>query len=235
MSNELQELQRKFLLPLKLQHFAGGDDGGDTGDDVDDAEDNDDDDSEDEDDGDDNDDEDDDEDDDDTKKKKGKKSNKKAKTYTQDEVDRIIKNRLAREKKKVEKVKAKETTSKKETKEKDDDKTNESNEKLLKQMEKMQQKMVQSEVKSALVTAGIDPAKVGKAMKLIDLDMVLDEDDEIDEKLLKREIKDLVKEFPNLKKANISGGFKFGSDGNPKADSKLNTELDAIFGNDKKK
>jgi len=232
MNTELQELGTKFILPLKLQYFA---EAGSTGDDTSSTEEDDSDDEEDDDTDEDDDKEDDSEDDDDTKKKdkKDKKDDKKTKTYTQNEVDRIIKNRLARELKKQAKAKDKDTKTTKVAKDTkvetkgDDGATN----KLLEQMAKIQEKLVQSEIKSALVTSGIDPDKVGKAMKLIDMDNILDENDEPDMKLLRREVKEIIKEFPNLKKATSSGGFKVGSGDGGKVDTKVNSELSSIFGN----
>lgn len=222
----MNEINKNFMLPLQLQLFAGeGEDGADKGDDkgADDADDkeDDDDDSEDE-------DEDIEEDEED-----GKKSSKKSqKMYSQKEVDRMMAKRLARQSRQMEKSK---NSSTKLDKNKPNDKEDERAKKEKDFEEKLSNltiKIARTEIKSTMLDMGIDTAKIAKAMKLVDIEDVLD-DGEVDTKALKREVKALIKDFPDLVK-KAENGFKFGVDGKKDDPKKIDDELNSIFGNNKK-
>lgn len=151
-----------------------------------------------------------------------KKEDTKEKTFTQTEVDNIVKQRLARESKKEDTgIKAEmiqgnvqETLS-----------------------DIVFNKYVNAEIKSALAICGVNPSKVSRACRLVDTDKVL-VNNNLDEAKLKEEIDSVLAEFPELKitkerESEQSKGFKFGSEGNQNIDIK-DDALSNIFGKRKK-
>ena len=145
------------------------------------------------------------------------------KTFTQEEVDKIVAERVAREKKQgtpatvtnpPASVNPEVTTPE-----------------LPVVDDVLVKKYVHAELKSAMMLEGIDPTKVARAVRLLDADSVLNEAGDVDSEKVATQIADLLKEWPELKAqgAQEKLGFKIGSDG-----SNTNTDADAIakaFGN----
>lgn len=131
------------------------------------------------------------------------------KTFTQAEVNVLIAKEKAKAKGKSQKQTAK--TSEAST----DDQTSEQS-----QDNPFIKKYAQAEIKVAMTENGIDPKKVGRAVRLIDVDEVLTEEGEVDTEKLNTSITDLLKDFPELKTVTEDGkkGIKIGSEGNDKKD-----------------
>ena len=70
-------------------------------------------------------------------------------------------------------------------------------------------------LENVFLTSNVQPAKVEKAVRLIDLDKCRDEDGNFDRAKAKTEIEALLKEWPELavKPADNNVGFQIGSDG----------------------
>ena len=101
-------------------------------------------------------------------------------------------------------------------------------------------KYLSAAVQLAMTSSGIDPKKVGRAVKLIDAEDLLDEEGEISEESLTQAIEDLLKEWPELKVTTTDDEdkgkqvkFKIGSD---KEKGKGTSEdlIAKAFGNDVK-
>lgn len=97
------------------------------------------------------------------------------------------------------------------------------------------EKYAQAEIKVAMAQNGIDPSKIGRAVRLIDHTKVLDAEGAIDAEKLNTTIADLLKEWPEL--APLSDGdsknFKIGADKNKQKGSE--DDLIALaFGNNTK-
>ncbi len=120
------------------------------------------------------------------------------KTFTQKEVDAIVKERLARTK----------------TKTTEETKTDEVKEETVATVNPYIEKYAQAEIKVAMTQQGIDASKVNRAVRLIDHNTVLAEDGSIDTEKLNTSITELLEEWPELGPAqqDEKKGFKFGSD-----------------------
>lgn len=96
------------------------------------------------------------------------------------------------------------------------------------------EKYALAEIKASMMTNGIDPMKVARAVRLIDASEVLDETGEIDAEKLNKSIADLLKDWPELKATSVNGdkGFKFGSD-NQKNKGTVDDLISKAFGNTK--
>ena len=151
---------------------------------------------------------------------------KQEKTFTQAEVDKIVKDRLKREKAKEQTAAPEKETA---TKVKVEDGGS----------EKLQQalmKAANAEVKAKMAVSGIKPEKIERAARLVDLSVVM-EDGEVDDDKLTTEINALLKEFPELKVAasdDVGKGFKVGADIKNAEKQSAQTEISRIFGNSKK-
>lgn len=144
----------------------------------------------------------------------------KAKTFTQEEVNALIGKEKAKFQKKIKDISG------------EDEKKPGEGEKS--QENPFIQKYAQAEIKASMMTNGIDPLKVARAVKLIDTTEVLNETGEVDAEKLNKAIADLLKEWPELKTSKDGGkdGFKFGSD---QKKDKGNTDdlISKAFGNAK--
>jgi len=104
------------------------------------------------------------------------------KTFTQEEVDAIIKKRIAKLEKQMLKQGAEPQTENQETA----------------NIVEAVKRAVTAEIKAELLIGGFDPAKVGRALRLVDIDGVTDKSGQIDVELLQSELTALKKEFPEL-------------------------------------
>jgi hypothetical protein len=118
------------------------------------------------------------------------------KTFTEAEVNKIVKERLARERKNL-------LEKKSEGNKKSDNPPDEGAENLKKaelKAKNAEQRAATAEVKAGLLANGFDSAKINRAIKLVDVESVM-VDGEVDEDLLSAELDELAKDFPELKKA----------------------------------
>lgn len=96
------------------------------------------------------------------------------------------------------------------------------------------EKLAQAELKAEMAIQGITPQKVARAVRLIDIQDVLDEDGQYSEKQAQKAIEDLLKEWPELKQTSQkeSNSFDFGA---PEQEEQKQTSqksaISKIFGN----
>lgn len=144
----------------------------------------------------------------------------KPKTFTQDEVNALIGKEKAKFQKKI-----KDLSGDEEKKPGEGEKTQEN---------PFIQKYAQAEIKASMMSNGIDPSKVARAVRLIDTTEVINETGEVDAEKLNKAIADLLKDWPELKatKDDQKNGFKIGGD---KEKDKGNAEdlIAKAFGNKK--
>lgn len=86
-----------------------------------------------------------------------------------------------------------------------------------KELDKKNRELVSALLENRLMRQGVNSTKIERAVKMIPVQDVLNEDGEVDNDLMNTEIEKLLKDFPEFKtKAdddNKSKGFKFGSNG----------------------
>ena len=127
----------------------------------------------------------------------------KPKTFTQDEVNALIGKERAKFQKKLKDLSG------------DEEKKPGEGEKA--QENPFIQKYAQAEIKASMMSNGIDPSKVARAVRLIDTTEVINnETGEVDAEKLNKAIADLLKDWPELKssKDDQKNGFKIGGDKN---------------------
>jgi hypothetical protein len=158
-------------------------------------------------------------------KKEGKDTTKKEKSFTQADVDKLVKERLAREKKKYEKEI--ETFRKNISGEKDSSEgegegkkvVNEETLKAQKLLEASQRTMIESKAIVEAVTLGVDPQYTKDVVRLADLaDITVDENGVVDTSAISSKISEVVGRIPMFKASNKESedgsGFKVGGTGN---------------------
>ncbi|MDR1210292.1 MAG: hypothetical protein LBK41_08305 [Clostridiales bacterium] len=97
--------------------------------------------------------------------------------------------------------------------------------------ERLARLLAEERVRSALLSAGVDPRKAERAARLIDAGALPEDEAELKEALA-REVTKLLEDFPELLKAGAEprkGGFKIGSDGKGKEPSE--DLIMSLFGN----
>lgn len=135
------------------------------------------------------------------------------KKFTQADVDKIIGDRLKRErdgwKKELEEEKRKADMT---ANEKLADELKQANEKISATETKANARAITAEAKIAAQAAGIKPERITAALKLADFsDVAVGEDGEPDAKAVKSKIEALLKEYPEFKgESGSSGGSDFG-------------------------
>lgn len=144
---------------------------------------------------------------------------KEEKTFTQKEVDDIVKERLARTKTTVDKT--------------PEDKTEDP---VVETVNPYLERYAQAEIKVAMARQGIDASKVDRAVRLIDFNTVLTEAGDVDAEKLTTSINELLEEWPELgpikETEDKAIKFKVGADGSNKQGG--NDDLiAAAFGNTK--
>lgn len=153
------------------------------------------------------------------------------KMFTQDEVNKMIADRLARQEKKTEKQVTKVTTE-----------SNDALAKLTAQIEKQNQRIVKQEAKNVAKSLGIDDDFADAAIALADLKSIaINDEGDVDSTAVKTALEAVTKKYPKFvpaKKADPSfeGGVKAGVD---KGDTTKASEADsdrllAAFGIKKK-
>lgn len=128
------------------------------------------------------------------------------KTFTQAEVDQIVRDRLAR-------AKPPESTAEQQpAADKSQDNA------IQAQLAAMQQTVIQAKIEAQMAISGIQAEKVGRACRLIDTAKCAGKNGQPDAEKIKVEIEALIKDFPELKSATAEGaaGFKIGADGTAK-------------------
>lgn len=97
------------------------------------------------------------------------------------------------------------------------------------------EKLAQAELKAEMAIQGINPLKVARAVRLIDVGDVLDESGQYSEKMAQAAIEELLKEWPELKQVSQqeSNSFEFGAPEQTETDPNQNTKsvFSKIFGN----
>ena len=149
-------------------------------------------------------------------------------TFTQADVDRMIADRLAREKS---------TTKSAEPQKPSTPADADPNAALMAQMAVLQAQIVTSEIKAAMPLNGIQPEKVERGVRLIDPAKCVNEQGQPDIAKIKAEIEAMTRDFPEMKAAAAEGqsGFRIGADGTAAAKQTSQAEISAIFGNTPKK
>lgn len=162
--------------------------------------------------------------------KKENKESKKELKYTDDDVNNISKKNSEKATKKLMKdlgiediEKAKQILAQARAEEEKnktpEDKTNDLNNELSIKDNIIQQKnqrLAEAILELRLGANGIkDSNKIDRAKRMIPYESIIDEEGEIDEELIKKEIKSLLNDFPEFKseKEDSKKGFQFGSDG----------------------
>ena len=149
------------------------------------------------------------------------------KTFTQADVDRIVQERLARVKVTPQETQVDKIVNQPQTVD---------TSAFDAQMASVRQQLVNAKVESVMATSGIKPEKIERAARLVDASKCVNKDGNPDSEKIKKEIEDLLKDFPELKSSTEEGnaGFKFGADSNNKTDvSETANKVSAIFGNKK--
>lgn len=151
--------------------------------------------------------------------------NQAEKTFTQADVDRIVQERLARVK-----VTPQETQVDKIVQQPQTVDTSAFDA----QIASVRQQLVSAKVESVMATSGIKPEKIERAARLVDSKKCVDKDGNPDAEKIKKEIDDLIKDFPELKTTVEEGaaGFKFGANSKDKGEAtEVASKVSAIFGN----
>lgn len=108
-----------------------------------------------------------------------------------------------------------------------DEKTQEA----IKRAEKATLEAINAKIENALLRKNVKDEKVTRAVRLVDKKNILDEDGSLDQSKLDAEIKELLKDFPELvsKSDEDKKGFKIGSDGKEEQKDEL-SEMRKIMG-----
>lgn len=185
---------KRFAFPIDLQYFNGGDHGGN--DNADNGGNN-----------------------SDGNQNTGDDNQNNDKTFTQAELDEIIKKRLAREKKsweqqlEEEKKKAAMTEAERLKAEKE-----EAERKAKEAQQAANQRLITAEAKVQAAALGVKPEKLSYVLKLADLsDVEVDENGSVDEKAVKAAVEKVLKDLPELASTGTSrGGGDFNTGTPPK-------------------
>ena len=151
--------------------------------------------------------------------------NQAEKTFTQADVDRIVQERLARVK-----VTPQETQIEKLSQQPQTVDTSAFDA----QIASVRQQLVSAKVESVMATSGVKPEKIERAARLVDMSKCVNNDGNPDPEKIKKEIEELLKDFPELKTAAEEGsaGFKFGANNSGEGDAtETASKVSAIFGN----
>jgi len=97
------------------------------------------------------------------------------------------------------------------------------------------EKLAQAELKAEMAINGMNPQKIARAVRLVDIQDVLDESGQYSDEKAKEAIEELLKEWPELKQASQqeSNSFNFGAPEQEEQDSNQNSKsaISKIFGN----
>jgi len=125
------------------------------------------------------------------------------KYFTQAELDKIISDRLARAKatwdKEAEQKAAKEKEELEKANKTAEELTKQNIEELNKQLNSLKEIARINEVKAKMAQSGIQPEKLDRAIRLVDVSKCVGDTGLIQEDLLKTELDSLIKDFPELK------------------------------------
>lgn len=150
------------------------------------------------------------------------------KTFTQAEVDRIVQERLSRVKVTPQNTNVEKLVQQPQTVD---------TSAFDAQIAEVRNQLVGAKVESVMATSGIRPEKIERAARLVDLSKCVNKDGAPDAEKIRKEVEELLKDFPELKNTTEEGtaGFKFGANSNNKGDaSETASKVSAIFGNNKK-
>jgi len=131
----------------------------------------------------------------------GGSSGNNSKTFTQEDIDRVLKDRLARERKAWDKEQA---DAKKQAEMSEAEKLkaakDEAEAKATEAMSKADAKIIKAEAKVQALAAGVKPERVDALLKLADISSVtIGDDGEPDAKTLKAAVEAALKEYPEFK------------------------------------
>lgn len=149
------------------------------------------------------------------------------KTFTQAEVDRIVQERLARVKVTPQNTQIDKLAQQPQTVD---------TSAFDAQIAEVRNQLVSAKVESVMATSGIKPEKIERAARLVDMSKCVNKDGAPDTEKIKKEIEELVKDFPELKTTTEEGsaGFKFGANSSSNtAESEISSKVSSIFGNKK--
>lgn len=149
------------------------------------------------------------------------------KTFTQAEVDRIVQERLARVKVTPQNTQVDKLAQQPQTVD---------TSAFDAQIAEVRNQLVSAKVESVMATSGIKPEKIERAARLVDLSKCVNKDGAPDTEKIKKEIDELVEDFPELKSTAEEGsaGFKFGANSNSNTnESEVASKVSSIFGNKK--
>lgn len=149
------------------------------------------------------------------------------KTFTQAEVDRIVQERLARVKVTPQNTQVDKLVQQPQTVD---------TSAFDAQLAEVRNQLVSAKVESVMAASGIKPERIERAARLVDMSKCVNKDGAPDTEKIKKEIEELVKDFPELKSAADEGnpGFKFGANSNEKGDAtEIANKVSSIFGNKK--
>jgi len=150
------------------------------------------------------------------------------KTFTQAEVDRIVQERLARVKVTPQNTQVEKLAQQPQTVD---------TSAFDAQIAEVRNQLVGAKVESVMATSGIRPEKIERAARLVDLSKCVNKEGAPDTEKIRKEIEELLKDFPELKNTveDNNTGFKFGANSNNKGDaSETASKVSEIFGNNKK-
>lgn len=149
------------------------------------------------------------------------------KTFTQAEVDRIVQERLARVKVTPQNTQVDKLVQQPQTVD---------TSAFDAQIAEVRSQLVSAKVESVMATSGIKPEKIERAARLVDLSKCVNKDGAPDTEKIRKEIDELVKDFPELKTTVEEGnaGFKFGANSSSNTtESDISNKVSSIFGNKK--
>lgn len=148
-------------------------------------------------------------------------------TFTQAEVDRIVQERLSRVKVTPQNTDVNKLAQQPQTVD---------TSAFDAQIAEVRNQLVGAKVESVMATSGIRPEKIERAVRLVDISKCVNKDGSPDTEKIRKEIDELIKDFPELKNTAEEGtaGFKFGANSNSKGDaSDTASKVSEIFGNKK--
>lgn len=149
------------------------------------------------------------------------------KTFTQADVDRIVQERLARVKVTPQNTQVDKLVQQPQTVD---------TSAFDAQIAEVRNQLVSAKVESVMATSGIKPEKIERAARLVDLSKCVTKEGAPDTEKIRKEIDELVKDFPELKTTAEEGspGFKFGANSNSgTGESEVASKVSSIFGNKK--
>lgn len=146
------------------------------------------------------------------------------KMFTQDEVDNIVRERLSRVKSTPQTNQQPQQTPAVDTSAFDA------------QLANVRSQLVGAKIESLMAMSGIKSEKIERAARLVDASKCVNKDGAPDSEKIRKEIDELLKDFPELKATTEEGstGFKFGANsGNKGEPSEIASRVSSIFGNKK--